>query len=85
MNLKVENTDGVAGLCLDPHDLLISKYIARREKDIAFNAEVVRSGMVSKEKLLELLQITPVSEAVKARICLHIEADFRAGGSNSIP
>ncbi len=77
VNLKVENTEGVAGFCLDPHDLLLSKYNARREKDISFNAEVVRSGLVSKERLLELLLLMPVSDAVKARIRTYIEMDFR--------
>ena len=77
VNLKVENTEGVAGLCLDPHDLLLSKYFARREKDIVFNAEVVNAGLVDQARLLELLQLMPVADEVKARMRRYIEADFR--------
>ncbi len=77
VNLKVETSDGVAGLCLDPHDLLISKYYARREKDVDFNREVVQSGCVSREQLLKLLDITPVSPDVKKRMRVAIELDFR--------
>jgi len=31
----------VVGLCLDPHDLAIAKYVAGREKDLEFNRELV--------------------------------------------
>ena len=77
VNLKVEGSDGVAGLCLDPHDLLISKYYARREKDIAFNREVVNSGLVDKTRLLELVDLTPIPDDVKERMRAYIELDFR--------
>ena len=77
VNLKTDDTEGVAGLCLDPHDLLISKYYASREKDISFNREVIRAGLVKQDRLLELLQVTPVSAAVKARIRADIERDFK--------
>jgi hypothetical protein len=36
VNLPPGDTQGVRGLCLDPHDLAIAKYVARRGKDIAF-------------------------------------------------
>ena len=77
VNLKVEGTDGVAGLCLDPHDLLISKYFALREKDIAFNREVVGSGLVDRDRLLELVSMVPVPEERKGQMRANIEADFR--------
>lgn len=77
VNLKVADTEGVAGLCLDPHDLLISKYYARRDKDIEFNREVVNSGLIKKVRLLELVALTPVADDVKQRMCAYIELDFR--------
>ena len=80
VNLKVEETEGVAGLCLDPHDLLISKYYARREKDIAFNREVVNSGLIKKARLLELVALTPVADEVKDRMRSYIKLDFRLIG-----
>jgi hypothetical protein len=77
VNLKVSDTDGVAGLCLDPHDLLISKYHAQCEKDIAFNREVINSRLIQKDRLLELVDLTPVPDGVKDRMRASIELDFR--------
>jgi Nucleotidyltransferase of unknown function (DUF6036) len=37
VRLSNPNTGGAAGLCLDPHDLVLSKYAAGREKDLEFN------------------------------------------------
>ncbi len=36
VRLSNPNTDGATGLCLDPHDLVLSKYAAGREKDVDF-------------------------------------------------
>lgn len=77
VNLPPGDTEGVTALCLEPHDLAISKYVARREKDIEFTREIVRHGLVEREKLLHLLEATPVAEAVKKRIKANVEQDFR--------
>jgi hypothetical protein len=76
VNLAAGDTGGVRGLCLDPHDLAISKYVARREKDIAFTRALARRALVGKERLLALVALTPVSDEVKARLRSHIDADF---------
>ena len=78
VNLAPGDTDGVAGLCLDPHDLAIAKYVAGREKDVTFNRELAGRGIVSNERLLALLDRTPVSEEVRIRIRAHIGRDFAA-------
>src|SRR6185437_7637983 len=49
---------GVRGLCLDPHDLAISKYVAFREKDLIFTRELARRGLISRDQLLALLAQT---------------------------
>jgi hypothetical protein len=77
VTLPPADTSGVSGLCLDPHDLAIAKYVARREKDIAFNRELATRGIVKKERLLLLLDATSVDQAVRASIRDHIERDFR--------
>jgi hypothetical protein len=76
VNLPGGNTDGVRGLCLDPHDLAIAKYVARREKDMAFNRELARRGIIQRERLLSLLKQTAVSDEVRTRIRTDIERDF---------
>jgi hypothetical protein len=76
VNLPPGDTEGVLGLCLEPHDLVIAKYVARREKDLAFNRALARRGLVSRERLLELLEKTAVPKVVRARIRSDIEQDF---------
>lgn len=34
------------GLCLDPHDCVLSKLVAGREKDLSFAAALVREGLI---------------------------------------
>lgn len=76
VNLPTGDTEGVKGLCLEPHDLAIAKYVAARPKDLAFTRELARRGIVSHERLLELLGQTTVDEPTRARICSLIAADF---------
>lgn len=76
VNLPEGDTNGVRGLCLDPHDLAIAKYVAHREKDIVFTRELVARGIVKKKQLLELLDKTPIDEAERARVKSYIESDF---------
>jgi hypothetical protein len=79
VNLPDGDTEGVRGLCLDPHDLAIAKYVARREKDIVFTRELAKRGIVSRDRLLALLDQTPVSDEMRQRISAHIARDFAAG------
>jgi hypothetical protein len=79
VNLPDGDTEGVRGLCLDPHDLAIAKYVARREKDVIFTRELANRGIVSHEHLLALLDQTPVSAELRDRIRAHIAKDFTLG------
>jgi hypothetical protein len=76
VNLPAGDTDGVRGLCLDPHDLAIAKYAARREKDIIFTRELARRGIVEQERLLLLLDQTAIGEEARNRIRIYITKDF---------
>ena len=78
VRLSNPNTGGATGLCLDVHDLVLSKYAAGREKDLAFNQAVVRHGCVTKKKLTALLRTLPVNDLLKAIIQSRIKADFVA-------
>jgi hypothetical protein len=70
------DTEGVLGLCLDPHDLAIAKYVAARKKDLQFNRQLVERGLLDREKLLQLLQLTPVDEQTRSRVTQAIALDF---------
>jgi hypothetical protein len=76
VNLPAGDTEGVKGLCLDPHDLAIAKYFAGREKDLIFTRELSRRGIVSEARLLELLGQTPIDERARGRVQTLIAVDF---------
>ena len=62
-----ENTGGGTGLCLEVHDLAISKLVAGREKDMNFIVALLRHGMVEPEVLRARLEQTPVDAASRER------------------
>jgi hypothetical protein len=78
VTLPPGDTEGVKGLCLDPHDLAIAKYVASREKDLVFTRELAGRGILSEEQLLSLLDQTPVDKQVRNRIRNQIATDFQA-------
>lgn len=78
VNLSPGNTEGVKGLCLEPHDLAIAKYVASREKDLIFTRELARRGLLSEARLLSLLDQTSVDEDARERIRSQIGRDFSA-------
>ena len=83
VNLPPGDTEGVLGLCLDPHDLAIAKYVAGREKDIAFNREMVARGIVVQEQLVDLLEATAINDRVRDRIRACIGRDFADQSHNA--
>jgi hypothetical protein len=74
--LKNENTGSGAGLCLDVHDLVLSKYAANREKDREFNRAVIAADLVDKQALLALASDLPLSSEERDHIIARIETDF---------
>jgi Nucleotidyltransferase of unknown function (DUF6036) len=70
--LVVIDTDASApgrGYCLEPHDCVISKLVAGREKDYAFAGALVAKGLVSLETLKERLALLDdVEELAISRI-----------------
>ncbi len=81
IRLSNPNTDGATGFCLDVHDLVLSKYAAGREKDMAFNQALVRYGCVVKTTLLELATALPLDDEMKGIVLRRINADFAAVSS----
>lgn len=51
-------TAGAVGLCLDPHDLAISKLIAGRQKDLDYLGVAVRAGLLGRDALVRMLEST---------------------------
>jgi hypothetical protein len=73
------NTRGIAGLCLEVHDLAISKYVAGREKDLEFNRELARHEMTRFEILEERIAETDLSGELRAIVKARIRRDFPKG------
>ena len=76
VRVKNKNTGNAAGLCLEVHDLAISKYVAGREKDREFTRELARHGMTDRQTLLHRLAATRLEPAVAKIVKARIARDF---------
>lgn len=75
VRIENPNTRGVAGLCLEVHDLAISKHVAGREKDLEFTRELARHGMTDSKMLVQRLKETEVPSEVRKLIEARIRRD----------
>ena len=69
-------TRGVTAYCLEPHDLLIAKYLADREKDRRFCRAIVQAGLVQQQTLERRLGETECAPDEIERVLNAIRADF---------
>jgi uncharacterized nucleotidyltransferase DUF6036 len=76
VSVKNENTHGVEGLCLELHDLAISKYVAGREKDIEYTRALARHGLTKRAVLLERIAHTRAAPELERIVRGRIAADF---------
>lgn len=76
VKIRNENTRGATGLCLELHDLLISKYVAGREKDRRFTGAAARAGLPCVETLTERLERTNLEPEARSRVLAAIRRDF---------
>ena len=63
-----QNTGGGTGLCLEVHDLAVSKLVAGREKDCDFLAGLLRHRLVQVPLIRERLPQTPLP-AGRLEVC----------------
>ena len=70
------NTSGVEGLCLEVHDLAISKYVAGRAKDLDFTAVLARHGLTRNEILAARLRRTKLAPELRRLVAGRIRRDF---------
>lgn len=61
-------TRGTRGLCLEVHDLVISKLVAGRGKDLEFGRVAARHGLVEAETLRARLQDTSLAPALREAV-----------------
>lgn len=79
VRVKNPNTEGVAGLCLEVHDLAISKYVAGRPKDLAFTRALARHAMTREQTLRERASATRLEPARLKLVRGRIRRDFAGG------
>jgi hypothetical protein len=65
------------GLCLEVHDLAISKYVAGRPKDLEFNRELARNRLTSLDTLNGRLDATDVDAGLRRIVGRRIAAHFK--------
>jgi hypothetical protein len=71
------NTVGVIGLCLEVHDLAISKYVAGRDKDREFTRKLARHRMTQRATLLSRERETDLPQELRKVVKARIDRDFR--------
>jgi len=66
IRLENANTGGGAGLCLEVHDLAVSKLIAGRDKDLEFIHALLRRRLAETGVLAERLTQTELPADLRA-------------------
>jgi hypothetical protein len=77
--MKTPNTGGATGLCLEVHDLAVSKLIAGRDKDIDYLRSLLRHRLMDLETLGARLAETPLDEAVRAPAAARLDRLAQTG------
>ena len=67
------DTGSAAAMCLEPHDLVLAKLVAGREKDLEFAEALIANGLIDPEVLLERVDDLPVVGAIHRRVRNFIE------------
>jgi hypothetical protein len=76
--VKTPNTRGATGWCLEIHDLLLSKYVAGREKDEEFCRVAAEHRLAERAILEERAAHMELESPIRARLMSRIARDFGA-------
>ena len=68
VTLETPNTEPARGLCLEPHDCVVSKLVAGRWKDRDFASALLREHLIDADILIERIDLLSVSVEQKARL-----------------
>lgn len=72
---ETPDTALVRGLCLEPHDLVVSKLVAFRDKDREFAASLLHAGLVDTDLLQARIGLLNVQSATQDRLRAWLNAD----------
>lgn len=71
-------TRGATGWCISAADLVVSKYVAGREKDRVYVRAALAHGLVDAEEILSLLAVTPIEAKHRELLETIVRADAKA-------
>ncbi len=66
--IRNENTRGLTGWCLETHDIVLAKCVARRQKDFDWIDAALEHGLVDPDELRRRIPSIPVSPRERADV-----------------
>jgi hypothetical protein len=75
--IKTPATRGATGWCISVPDLVVSKYVAGREKDRDYVRAALAHGLVDASVILALLALTPLDAKHRALLEMIVRADAK--------
>ena len=75
VELAGPGTAGATGWCVEPHDLVVSKHVAARDKDRDYGRVAVQAGLVEPATLLRRLEVTPITPERRVVIARLVRQD----------
>lgn len=78
---RVGQEDGVVALCLETHDLVLSKCVAGRDRDWDFAREALSAGLVDLGELFQRVSDLPVGQAEREHVREMLEGLTPAAGT----
>jgi hypothetical protein len=77
VRLNNANTNDISGLCMEVHDLFLSKLVANRTKDRAYCRTLIRYSLVDIDVLRERLKAMPVTTERRKTLGVELESMIR--------
>ena len=85
IEISNENTRGVTALCLEVHDIAVSKYAAGRDKDLRYIATLWRHGLIDLDTVEKRLDATPLDDERRTLITARARRDATMHGGANLP
>lgn len=76
--VETSNTAPGRGYLLDPHDCVVSKLVAGREKDYVFASTLIEHRLIDPAVLAERVETVEVSDALRQRLRNWISSQSRS-------
>jgi hypothetical protein len=71
---RVGSVRAPVALCLEPHDLVLAKCAAGRDRDWHFARDAVRAGLVAPDELLRRISLLPIAVDLQEHVRSNLQA-----------